>query len=110
MKQRTSRRRKNRISRTERSNRRHFFLYISPWLIGFAAFTIIPLIISFTFSFTDVRMMNVSSEPLTFIGFKNYINIFTNDPDFILSIKNTFVFAAVKVVLIIALSVILHLC
>ena len=105
MKQQTSRRKKNKISRTEKNNRIQFFLYISPWLIGFSAFTIVPLIISLIFSFTNVRMVDVSTEPLEFIGFKNYSFIFTSDPDFTKAIGNTFMYAAVKVFLILFLSV-----
>lgn len=105
MPQPTSRRKKNKISRTEKNNRFQFFLYISPWLIGFSAFTIIPLIISLIFSFTNVKMVDVSTEPLEFIGFNNYVSIFTNDPDFMRSIGNTFMYAGVKVFLVVILSV-----
>lgn len=105
MKNTVSRRKKNKISRTEKSNRIHFFLYISPWLIGFAAFTIVPLIMSLVYSFTNVIMANVSTEPLEFVGFANYISIFTKDDDFKKAILNTFMYAAIKVSLIIILSV-----
>ncbi len=101
--------RRHRISRTERSNRLHFFLYISPWLIGFACFTIVPLIMSFVFSLTNVKMVNVSSEPLEFIGFANYQMIFTQDSDFKSAILNTFIYAIIKVSLIVALSILFAL-
>ncbi len=104
MKASKSRRKKNQISRTEKNNRLQFFLYISPWLIGFSAFTIVPLVISLIFSFTNVKMVDVSTEPLEFIGFKNYQSIFTSDPDFIKSIGNTFIYAGVKVLLVVVLS------
>lgn len=104
-----SRRKKHKISRTEKSNRIHFFLYISPWLIGFACFTIVPLVMSFIFSLTNVVMANVSSEPLEFIGFDNYKAIFTGDDDFKKAILNTFMYAGIKVLLIVLLSIVFAL-
>lgn len=87
---------KKKQSLSKRENRL-FFVYISPWLIGFTAFTIIPMILSLIYSFTDVRMANANSAPLNFIGLENYISIFTKDKDFQRAIVNTFVFAITKV-------------
>ena len=101
--------RRHKISRTEKSNRLHFFAYISPWLIGFTCFTIVPLVMSFIFSLTNVKMVNVSSEPLEFIGLSNYRMIFTQDRDFKNAILNTFAYAGIKVLLIVALSVLFAL-
>ena len=65
------------ISHSEKSNRIRFFMYISPWLIGFACFTIVPMVLSMIYSFTDVKMATVNSAKLNFINFKNYIYIFS---------------------------------
>ena len=97
------------VSRSERSNRWHFFAYISPWLIGFTAFTIVPLFMSLLYSLTDVKMATVNSSPLNFIGFQNYVYIFTEDKDFQQAILNTFIYAFVKVGFIVILSVLLAL-
>lgn len=97
------------ISRKERENRRKFFLYIAPWLIGLTAFTIVPMLLSIVYSFTDVRMATVNSEPLHFINFDNYVYIFTQDKDFQQAILNTFVYAFVKVILIVVLSLLFAL-
>ena len=80
-----------------------FFAYISPWLLGFIAFTIVPLFLSLVYSFSDVSMTNVGSG-LTFVGFKNYITIFTEDADFLQAVKNTFFYTIIKVVLLVFLS------
>ena len=80
-----------------------FFAYISPWLLGFIAFTIVPLFLSLVYSFSDVSMTNVGSG-LTFVGFKNYITIFTEDADFLQAVKNTFLYTIIKVVLLVFLS------
>lgn len=88
----------------EKRKTRNFFLFISPWLIGLTAFTIVPMFLSIIYSFTDVTMSTVSSEPLEFVGFRNFIYIFTEDSDFMRAILNTFVYAIVKVGLIVILA------
>lgn len=85
-----------------------FFAFISPWLIGFTAFTIVPMIMSLIYSFTDVSMATVQDE-LSFLGFDNFIYIFTKDDDFKRAILNTFVFAGVKVLLLTVFSLLFAL-
>jgi multiple sugar transport system permease protein len=48
-------------------------IFISPWIIGFLAFTLIPMIVSLVFTFTNVNLNQV--EPLQFVGLKNYANM-----------------------------------
>ena len=100
---------KNKIGRKERENRIKFFTYISPWLIGLTLFTIVPMFLSIIYSLTDVKMTTVNSEPLNFIGFDNFIYIFTEDKDFQQAIGNTFTYAIIKVVLIVVLSLLFAL-
>ena len=100
---------KNKIGRKERENRIKFFTYISPWLIGLTLFTIVPMFLSIIYSLTDVKMTNVNSEPLNFIGLQNFIYIFTEDKDFQQAIVNTFVYAIIKVALIVVLSLLFAL-
>ncbi|MEI7028159.1 carbohydrate ABC transporter permease [Paenibacillus sp. y28] len=78
-------------------------LYISPWLLGFLVLTLYPFGASLYYSFTDYSMVR---EP-GFIGFKNYVEIVTRDPDFYKSLKATayYVFMAVPAKLIFALLV-----
>ena len=97
------------ISLKEKVNRKNFFLYISPWLIGLSAFTIFPMILSIIYSFTDVKMATVKTEPLNFIGFNNYKNIFLLDDNFKVAILNTFTYAAIKVTLLLVLAVLFAL-
>ena len=74
-------------------------IFCTPWIIGFALFTLYPLIQTFIFSFSQVNL-----TPDGFIttpyGFRNYINIFTSDTDFILALKNYLVEMVVYVPLI----------
>ncbi len=51
--------------------------FLSIWLIGFVIFTAIPLIRSFIFSFNEVKFNPAIGIEKNFMGFKNYINVFT---------------------------------
>ncbi|MBX7214426.1 MAG: sugar ABC transporter permease [Thermoflexales bacterium] len=66
------------------------WLGISPWLIGFLLFTAGPFVVSIAMSLTDWR---ITVAP-TFIGLKNYIKAFTDDPNFWQAIKVTFTYVA----------------
>lgn len=68
------------------------YAFISPWLIGFIAFTVIPMIVSLWFSFTDYDLFTTP----VFVGMKNYINLF-KDSKFLTSFKVTFVYAFLTV-------------
>jgi ABC-type sugar transport system permease subunit len=46
------------------------YVFIAPWLIGFLAFTAIPMIATLAFSFTNINL--AQAEPLQFVGLKNY--------------------------------------
>ncbi len=62
----------------------HGLLFVLPWIIGFFAFTIYPIISSFYYSLCNY---NVIGKP-TFIGFANYANLF-KDKTFIKACMNT---------------------
>jgi ABC-type sugar transport system permease subunit len=46
------------------------YVFIAPWLIGFLAFTALPMIATFVFSVTNITL--TQAEPLRFVGIKNY--------------------------------------
>lgn len=79
------------------------YLMISPWLISFFAFTLIPIVASFYLAFTDYDILS----PPTWVGTDNFVRMFTNDARFIRSVKATFkyVFLAVPLRLTFALFV-----
>lgn len=74
-----------------------FYLYISPWLIGLLMFTLIPMMFSLFASFTDIKMIGATTNLPNWLGFKNYIDIFTKDKDFHQALLNTFIYAVSKV-------------
>ncbi len=68
------------------------YIGISPWLIGFLLFTLGPFVASFVLSFSDWQ---ITVAP-KWVGFDNYIRIFSKDPDFYQSLKVTFSYVALS--------------
>ncbi len=60
-------------------------LFLSPWIIGFLAFVLYPMIASLYFSFTKYNML----QPPRFVGLFNYHFMFFEDPLFWQSVRNT---------------------
>jgi multiple sugar transport system permease protein len=81
------------------------YAFISPWLIGFLGFIVGPMVASFYFSFTDYDML---SSP-KWIGFDNYITMFTNDNRFIAALIVTFKFVFISVPLKLAFALFIAL-
>jgi multiple sugar transport system permease protein len=69
------------------------YLFISPWLIGFAAFTAMPFLASIWLSFTNYT---VASTP-TWVGLANYQTLLFDDPSFWTALINTLIYALVAV-------------
>jgi len=79
------------------------YLFISPWIVGFLAFTLGPLVFSLVMSFFDWPVTRAPS----FIGLENYIKMFTADKQFYKSLWITFKFAAIFVPLNLAVALFL---
>ena len=79
------------------------YLFIGPWLIGFFVFTIIPILMSLYYSFTKFDLITSPS----WIGFQNYINIFSGDVRFgkAVGVTVTYVLIYVPLRLVFALMV-----
>ena len=61
--------------------------FISPWVIGFLAFTLFPIIASLWFSFTNYNIVNPAGAK--FIGLYNWDFMFTKDNVFRQALGNT---------------------
>jgi len=48
--------------------------FLSPWLIGFLIFTLIPMVATLGFTFTNINL--TQEEPLQFVGLTNYQRLF----------------------------------
>jgi len=71
-------------------NRRWFaYCYLAPFLCIFLVFTILPVAISIVLSFTNYNVFEIPK----FIFMQNYLNLFLNDDEFIMAVKNTFIIA-----------------
>ncbi len=70
------------------------YLFIAPWLIGFFVFTFGPFFWSLYLSLTDWQIL---SSP-HWVGLANYKKIFTADPLFRVTLKNTAYYAVFHVI------------
>lgn len=82
-----------RLSFQERRSLWLGLLFISPWLIGFVLLTIYPLGASAYYSMTRYDLIR---EPV-FIGPRNYVKLFTDDPHFWNVMYNTIYYVGFSV-------------
>ncbi|TQR47102.1 carbohydrate ABC transporter permease [Paenibacillus popilliae] len=73
------------------------YWFILPWFLGLLLFTIGPMIFSFVLSFSKWDIIT-GIDSIQFVGFENFIQIF-QDELFYQSLKVTFIFALVSVLL-----------
>lgn len=94
---------KKRKAKDFKTNNLVGYLFISPWLIGFLLFALIPIVISFVLAFTDYDLLSGGK----FIGLENFERMFFNDLRYGRSLKATFnyVLIAIPLRLIFALAV-----
>ncbi len=81
------------------------YLFISPWLIGFIVFYIGPMFASLYLSFTDYDLLSKAR----WVGFDNFIKMFTRDTRFLTSLAVTFKFVFISVPLKLAFALLLAL-
>lgn len=70
---------------------KHSYVLMAPYFILFFVFTILPVLISVVLSFT---YFNVLEFP-RWVGWENYARLFLEDDVFLISLKNTMLFAAI---------------
>lgn len=78
------------VARELRKNK-HYYLLMSPYMLIFFTFTVIPVVISLALSFFYFNML----EFPRFVGWQNYSRLFLGDDVFMIALKNTFMFAVV---------------
>jgi multiple sugar transport system permease protein len=67
-------------------------LFVSPWLIGFLAFTAYPLVASAYYSLTRYDLI----RPPVFIGLDNFRELFTEDAKFWTVVRNTLIYVGLS--------------
>jgi multiple sugar transport system permease protein len=69
------------------------YLFIAPWVIGFLAFSAIPIVAVVLLGFTEYSVL----EPPKWTGLHNYVKIFTGDKLFWVSLGNTLFYVVLAV-------------
>ncbi len=92
------------MSKRERANLLKGLLFISPWIVGFLAFVLYPLVYSLLISFT--RYSGVRAP--TWLGWQNYTRLFS-DPVTWQSINNTLFYTLLAVPIGIVVAILLAL-
>ena len=91
---------RKKMSKSEKRETSLFYLFISPWIIGFTLFTLIPLVASIYFSLFEFSKLDLAlGNELEFVGLGNFKDILFNNDVFYESIKNTFYYSFVRVLL-----------
>ena len=87
----------------KRKDRLAPYLFISPWILGFIAFTAGPLLLSAVMTMFDWPIIGTPS----FVGIKNFIDMFTKDNQFWKSVGITIKFMVMFVPLNIIIALVL---
>lgn len=74
------------------SNTKMGYLFLAPFLILFFLFTLIPVVVGILLSFTNYNMI----ETPAWIGISNYKMLILDDKEFLIALKNTFLFAFIS--------------
>ena len=70
------------------------YVFLSPFLLGLMTITAIPMLYSLYLSFTDYDVLSPEFE---WVGFANYVRMFTEDPHYWHSVQVTVIYAVVAV-------------
>ena len=81
------------MSKLRRREAMWFYLFASPWIIGFVVFLLGPMIASIYISLTDWDSFTAPE----WVGLENYKRLLTDDPVFWKALWNTFYYAAISV-------------
>ncbi|WP_062529961.1 carbohydrate ABC transporter permease [Demequina rhizosphaerae] len=83
-----------------------FYLFASPWIIGFLVLTLMPIGYALGVSFTNYD----GASPLwRWVGFRNYTELLTSDPAAMQSMLRTLLFTAIVVPLSVGIGLMLAL-
>lgn len=85
------------------------YLFICPWVVGFFALTLGPMIFSAYYSFTNYGVTQIAGiAPTRTVGLKNYRQLFS-DPYIATALKNTFEYGLMMVPARIVVALVLAL-
>ncbi|MGW6521685.1 carbohydrate ABC transporter permease [Streptomyces sp. NPDC054962] len=76
------------------------YIFLSPWILGVVLLTLAPMAASLYLSFTDYNLFDAP----TWVGLRNYTDMFTADPRYWRSVGTTLLYVVVAVPLKLALA------
>ena len=82
------------------------YIFLLPWLIGFAVFFAIPLVQSFIYSLNDVKI-TANGRKMSFIALENYRYLFQDDTVFIEQLQNFYTDAILRLAVILVFSLVI---
>ena len=84
------------------------YLFLLPWLLGLFAFTLFPFVYSVCLSFSEVQMAptGIKTRP---VGLQWYVEAFTQDTTFVLSLLDTMQFVLLSTPMIVVVALLLAL-
>lgn len=80
-------------------------IFLTPWLIGLLVLTLGPMAASLYLSLTDFDLLTAPR----FVGLKNYVTLFTDDPQYLKSLQVTATYVLVSVPLTLAFALLVAL-
>lgn len=84
------------------------YRFIMPWLVGFILFTATPLVQTFQYSLSDVRVA-ITGVELTAIGWQNYTRALFTDPTFVQLLIEYIIETSISVPIILIFAMIIAL-
>ncbi|MEU3486656.1 carbohydrate ABC transporter permease [Streptomyces massasporeus] len=81
------------------------WVFLSPWVLGAIVLTLLPMAVSLYLSFTDYDLFN----PPQWVGLRNYVQMFTEDPRYWRSVVTTLTYVVIAVPLQLALALVVAL-
>ena len=86
--------------RPKRESQGPAWVFLSPWVLGAIVLTLLPMAVSLYLSFTDYDLFN----PPRWVGLRNYVQMFTEDPRYWRSVTTTLTYVVIAVPLQLALA------
>src|SRR5690349_6120904 len=69
------------------------YVFLAPWIIGAVGLTVGPMIVSLYLSFTDYDLFTAPH----WVGFDNFVRMFTDDNRYLQSVKVTLIYVLASV-------------
>ena len=82
------------------------YVFLLPWLIGFVAFFLVPLVQSVWYSWHDVKV-TANGLKMIWVGWDNYTYIFQGDTVFVEQLSNFFADAILRLAVILVFSLVI---